>query len=447
MYNPPYGFGNAAGQPFNGPTPGQHPHQMQPGPVPNQPHQQQMMYNQQHQFPMGASAAFPGAPNPAAMMPGSAGHAGMMQNTAMPQMAANGQMGFQAPFTSSPYGAGVPSTSGPQGQFNPNYMMANSMGGFPMSAAGMTPQQQMMQRMQQAQQNAAGLGTPTPPRQFSGSQGTPNPALSSQQGHFGTPANPQNPHAAPQNQTPTQAPQSATSISTPQTPTFPSAAQGPVVNGNSTPLSPASQAKGQERISLLLEINQELLYEAVHLKHSMDELKKEQPNLTAPEQQKERREEEEAFAHDWAQVCRRLQANLAYLASLADKKAPSQAAPAYLSPPSLNLKLKLRPIVATPDAEKVDGSADREERENIIKEQYQKLQALFPGIDPNKVPTLRPQQSMGAPNSVQRAASIGTPQGQNQVSSAPSPVSSAQQGTPQMSIGSAPTSSLPMTSA
>lgn len=208
-------------------------------------------------------------------------------------------MGFQAPYTSSPYGAGIPSTSGPPGQFNPNYMMANPMGGFPLSAAGMNPQQQMMQRMQQqAQQNSAGMGTPTPPRQFSASQATPNLALSSQQGQFGTPSNPQ---APPQNQTPTQAPQSATSVSTPQTPTFPSTGQGPAVNGNSTPLSPTSQAKGQERISLLLEINQELLYEAVHLKHSMDEIKKEQSNFTGPEQQKERREEEEAFSHDWAQ--------------------------------------------------------------------------------------------------------------------------------------------------
>ncbi|KAK7748619.1 hypothetical protein SLS53_000640 [Cytospora paraplurivora] len=227
------------------------------------------------------------------------------------------------------------------------------------------------------------------------------------------------------------APQSATSIATPQTPTFPPTGQGPVVNGNATPLSPTSQARGQERISLLLEINQELLYEAVHLKHSLDEIENEKGQT--PEQQ--RKEEKDA-------------ANLAYLASLADRKAPTQPAPAYLSPPPLNLKLKLRPIAPTPDAEKVDGSADREERENIIKEQYQKLQALFPGVDPNKVPIIRPQQNPGAPNpaaalhNAQRAASIGMSHGPNQVISAPSPVSSAQLG-----AGSAPPSSLSMTSA
>lgn len=86
MYSAPYGYGNAAGQPFNGAPQGQNP-QMQPGPGPNQP-QQQMMYNQQ--YPMGPGGAFPGAPNPGAMMPGGAGPAGMMQNTAMPQMP-NGQ--------------------------------------------------------------------------------------------------------------------------------------------------------------------------------------------------------------------------------------------------------------------------------------------------------------------------------------------------------------------
>lgn len=90
MYSAPYGYGNAAGQPYNGGPQGQNP-QMQPGPGPNQP-QQQMMYNQQ--YPMGPGGAFPGAPNPGAMMPGGAGPAGMMQNTAMPQMGANGQSEF-----------------------------------------------------------------------------------------------------------------------------------------------------------------------------------------------------------------------------------------------------------------------------------------------------------------------------------------------------------------
>ncbi|ROW00918.1 hypothetical protein VSDG_02662 [Cytospora chrysosperma] len=342
-----------------------------------------MMYNQQHQFPMGASGAFPGPPNPAAMLPGGAGHAGMMQNTAMPHMAANG----------------------PQGQFNPNYMMSNSMGGFPMSASGMTPQQQMMQRMQQqAQQNAA--GTFRKPTKSPTHAADPDSHASSTVGNQ-------------------------------------------CLDSSDTNFSLYRARTGCKRQLDPVE-STELLYEAVHLKHSMDEAKKERMSSTDAEKQKEKMEEEEACSHDWT---KRLQANLAYLASLADRKAPSQAAPAYLSPPPLNLKLKLRPIAPTPDAEKVDGSADREERENIIKEQYQKLQALFPGIDPNKVPNLRPQPNPGAPNpaaalqNAQRAASIGAPQGQMHVSSAPSPAPSAQQGTPQMSTVPAPQTSQPMMSA
>ncbi|KAK7721027.1 hypothetical protein SLS64_001321 [Diaporthe eres] len=409
MYSAPYGYGNAAGQAFTGAPPGQSP-QMQPGPGQNQP-QQQMMYNQQ--FSMGPSVpgGYAGAQNPGAMMPGGGGGpAGMMQNTAMPQMPANGQS--------------------PQGQFNPNYMMSGPMGGYPMNS-----QQQLIQRMQQqqSQQAPGGMGTPTPPRQFPGSQGTPNPTVpAQQQGQFGTPSNSQ---AAAQSQTPTQAPPSANSVTTPQTPTFPMSGQG-AVNGHSTPLSPNSQAKGQERISLLLEINQELLFEAINLRHNIEEVKREATSSTGPEQQKEKKEEEEAFAHDWAQ---RLQANLAYLASLADRKQSSQPAPAYLTPPILTMRLKLRPMPATPDAEKVDGSGDREDREKLMREQYQKLQTLFPGIDPNNVPVSRPQPKPGAANpamamqNAQRMGSLGS------IPIPQSPASSAHHGTPQMSNAATPT--------
>jgi hypothetical protein len=87
MYSAPYGYPNPAGGPaFNGAPPQQNPH-LQPGPSQSQP--QQMMFNPQ-QFPMGAQGGhFQAGPNPAMM--GGAGPAGMMQNTAMPHMAANGQ--------------------------------------------------------------------------------------------------------------------------------------------------------------------------------------------------------------------------------------------------------------------------------------------------------------------------------------------------------------------
>lgn len=144
---------------------------------------------------------------------------------------------------------------------------------------------------------------------------------------------------------------------------------------------------------------------------------------------------------------RRLQANLSYMANLTTAKpegTPRLPAPMYLSPPPMNLNLKLRPLAPTPDAEKVDGGADREERYKYIKEQYQRLHTLFPGIDPTKEPTYRPQPKPGPPNpamamqNAQRMATMGAMQGQMQANAAPSPVSMAHQTTPQMSTMVAP---------
>lgn len=158
-------------------------------------------------------------------------------------------------------------------------------------------------------------------------------------------------------------------------------------------------------------------------------------------------------------VYRRLQANLSYMANLTTAKpegTPRLPAPMYLSPPPLNLKIRFRPLAPTPEAEKVDGGVDREERVKYIREQYQKLQALFPGIDPTKEPTFRPQPKPGPPNpamamqNAQRMASMGAMQGhmqgQMQSHAAPSPVSSAHQTTPQMSTVSGSAMMQPVTS-
>jgi hypothetical protein len=93
MYAPGYGFPNAVPPTFNtaAPPQTQNPH-MQPGSVPAQPGQQ-MMYNPQ-QFAAMAGApqgSFVAGPNAGAVMMPGAGPAGMMQNTAMPHMVANGQ--------------------------------------------------------------------------------------------------------------------------------------------------------------------------------------------------------------------------------------------------------------------------------------------------------------------------------------------------------------------
>lgn len=95
---------------------------------------------------------------------------------------------------------------------------------------------------------------------------------------------------------------------------------------------------------------------------------------------------------------RRLQANLSYMAALADKKPEVKVppCPAYLSAPPLNLSIKLRTQPMAPDGSenKIDPMADREERAQSIKELYSRLQAVFPEFDPKKEPTFRmPGQS------------------------------------------------------
>jgi hypothetical protein len=72
-------------------------------------------------------------------------------------------------------------------------------------------------------------------------------------------------------------------------------------------------------------------------------------------------------------------------------------------------------------------------------EQYQKLQSLFPGIDPNNVPMSRAQPKPGAANpamavqNTQRMGSLGS------IPIPQSPASSTYHGTPQMTNAAPPT--------
>ncbi|KAH6895378.1 hypothetical protein B0T10DRAFT_214359 [Thelonectria olida] len=377
MYSAGYGYANNAAPSFNNTAP------QQPG---TQPTGQQIMYNQQQQFggmaPQGAYAA--GA-NPQMMS-----SAGLLPNPGMPHMAPNGQMpGYQQQFTAAPYGQVVPSSVAPQ-SFTPNYMMAGGMQGFAMNQGGMPQQPQMMQRMpqqpqqqqqQQPQQpqNTAGLGqVGTPQRPPSAAQATSNNSVPPQ-AQFSTPQPPS------QVQTPTnQQPQSA-GLSTPQTPTF-SVNQGPGANGSSaaaTPLSPGSESRDRERFALLLDINHELLYESIQIQATQQELKKEH----APSDVN--KTEENLFQQDYLQCMRRLQANLSYMAALADRKPEVKAppCPAYLTAPPLNLSLKPRALEGSDKG--IDLVVDREERDKSIKELYSRLQAVFPGFDPKKEPVYR----------------------------------------------------------
>ncbi|KAL1837105.1 hypothetical protein VTJ49DRAFT_4285 [Mycothermus thermophilus] len=416
MYSAPYGYPNAAAGPiFNGAPPqGAH---LQPGQPQGQP--QQMMFNGQ-QFSMpGQPGAFPAGPNPA-MMAGTAGPAGMMQNPGMPHMAANGQMAFQAPFTTGPYMAGVASTSAPQPQLPANFMMAGQMGPYPMGA-GMPGQQPMMQRMQQAQQAPAGMSVSTPQRQFNQSQGTPTSSMPPQQPPVSTPQT----QPTPPSQTPTTTQQPQPSIATPQTPTFPADQAQPQANGTSAagsaPQSPASDSRDKDRMSVLLEINQELLYESIQLVNSRNELKKEQAAAEASGQKSgdvDYAEEEKLANIDYNHCMKRLQANLTYMFTLADRKGKPQIppSPAYLTPPPLNLNLKIRlPPPSGPDdpiERPADPVADRAERDQLIKSLYKKLQALYPGVDPNKEPNPNHPQAGAKPGNLNAAVQAAVAQAQ-----------------------------------
>jgi hypothetical protein len=159
------------------------------------------------------------------------------------------------------------------------YMAPNSnAASFGMTMGNMTPQQP--QRMQPPP-----ISTPIPSSQrvspYGGaSQNTPPQAQP--QSQFMTPQNP--PTSQPNqvqtptsNQTPTgqQAPQGQ--IRTPQTPNFPanSMAGGGPNAALSTPLSPSSENRERERVSLLLDINRELLLEVMRLQTIQQETKKE----------------------------------------------------------------------------------------------------------------------------------------------------------------------------
>lgn len=105
--------------------------------------------------------------------------------------------------------------------------------------------------------------------------------MTSQAPQFSTPQA----HAPPpQSQTPTNAHQPPSAAATPQTPTFPPTGQQQQTNGTSTvstPQSPVSDSRDKERFALLLDINQELLYESVTLFNSKTEVKKAQGAVEA----------------------------------------------------------------------------------------------------------------------------------------------------------------------
>ncbi|GJC77997.1 glutamine repeat protein-1 [Colletotrichum tofieldiae] len=138
----------------------------------------------------------------------------------------------------------------------------------------------------------------------------------------------------------------------------------------------------------------------MQLQHTLSELKKEAGPSGEGEQARKPTQEESAVQQDYNHCMRRLQANLAYLAALADRKGNVQVppSPAYLSSPPLNMTLKIRNSTPPGDIPEnnPDPVTDREERSKYLTELYMKLQALFPNADPKKEPAFQtPARAQG----------------------------------------------------
>ena len=183
---------------------------------------------------------------------------------------------------------------------------------------------------------------------------------------------------------------------------------------------------------MILEINNELLLEAMQIQHTQQVLKKERisangnDNMSANPAESKPTEGEELLSSDYIQcvpptlkirdgsrmlICiyrcmRRLQSNLSYLAALTNRKDHTAPAPcpAYLKAPPLNTSIQVRQQGPEGAADSKIDPSDREATAKYLQELYRKLQALFPGIDPNKepaipVPGMRPGgQPINAPN-------------------------------------------------
>ncbi|KAI0597014.1 hypothetical protein F4775DRAFT_272046 [Biscogniauxia sp. FL1348] len=204
------------------------------------------------------------------------------------------------------------------------------------------------------------------------------------------------PQSQQQQQQQQQQPPPSSNVQTPQTPTFPTSGQGSVVNGisaNPTPLSPGVDPRDKDRVAVILEINNELLLEAMQIQQTQLSLKSEREKSnggdgTTNEADKKPTEEEEFLQQDYNQCMRRLQTNLTYLAGLADKKGhgSNTPCPAYLQAPPLHMNIKLKQLQGTEGGETKSEVSEREETAKYMGDLYKKLQGLYPGVDPTKEP-------------------------------------------------------------
>lgn len=202
---------------------------------------------------------------------------------------------YQTPYTSSPYGSNASSSVSHPTNFMPT--TSNAPPQYGMNPSAMIPQQQQhqIQRMQPPPSS-----TPTPTSATSRispygnfTQSTP-PSVSTAQ--FAVPPNPNQQHHQTSNNN-----QQGGMTLTPQTPNFPPGSRNPENAGTATaaPLSPGSELREKERVTVLLDINREMLIEVMRIGALQTELKN---NKTEDPAEKAKLEaEQKVFAGEYIQ--------------------------------------------------------------------------------------------------------------------------------------------------
>ncbi|KAF7872375.1 hypothetical protein EAF04_003296 [Stromatinia cepivora] len=413
MYAPNFSFGQGNNtQSFN--PNGGHPQAPQNVHQPGQQQPQHMMYNTQqygaggHQSPYGTSG--PG-------MAVNAGGMGMMQNSGLAHMAGGNVPSYQTPYTSSPYGNNIATSSSISHPTNFMPTTSNAPPQYTMNPSTMIAQQQhQIQRMQPPSSS-----TPTPTSATSRvspygnfPQSTPPSASTAK---FAVPPNPNQQH----HQTANNSQQGGMSL-TPQTPSFPPGSRNPENAGTAmgTPLSPGSEVREKERVTVLLDINKEMLKEVMQIIALQTELKS---NKTEDPAEKAKLEtEHKVLASEYIQCMRRLQSNLAYLAAIADRShKPAAQVPSHpavmFAPPLTPKPAHTDPTSAITNSDDPASKAEEkhEDRGEILKELYKRLQALYPGVDPKKDTPAQPANAAArAQAQAQQHAQQMQAQGQKQ---------------------------------
>jgi hypothetical protein len=194
---------------------------------------------------------------------------------------------YQTPYTSAPYGVSIPTASS---NLPANYFAPSSPGSAAPRPFSMNPQL-MNQRIQppSAPNRASPYGNmqSTPPHATS-----THPQFAAAQSQNANPSLPQQGNN----------PQVGGVVTTPQTPVFPPSQQGQIGQAGTqmaTPLSPGSKSRERERVTLLLEINRELLISVIELQNMQQAEKKDEATAAAvsnstPTEEKEKAEKERA---------------------------------------------------------------------------------------------------------------------------------------------------------